>query len=100
MEDTEEDILDGVLSDEETEPSSADSEPLTEEAAAIKIQSISRMHEEREAFLDKQHAATDIQKLARGNRSRRNSRLRLPLIPRIVRAIRSRFQINYLEERL
>ncbi len=74
MEDTEEDILDGVLSDEETEPSSADSEPLTEEAAAIKIQSISRMHEEREAFLDKQHAATDIQKLARGNRSRRNSR--------------------------
>jgi len=61
-----------VLSDEETEPSSADLEPLTEEAAAIKIQSIWRMHEEREIFLDKQHAAKDIQKVVRGNRQRGN----------------------------
>ena len=41
-----------------------------EEAAAIRIQSVTRMHAEQEAYLDKQHAATDIQKIIRGKQER------------------------------
>jgi len=44
-----------------------------EEAAAVKLQSIARGHEQREKYLDQKHAAEEIQRVTRGKQSRENS---------------------------